>query len=216
MLGLMIQQAGAAKHVYMHDNFDKGLPAPDREYDKAYVTGTMACPINEVHQAIAHLGLESHCLTKPGLFTETLGDYSEDQRFALVHIDCDLYQGAKETLEFVYPRTSSGAPVILDDYYDESHGVMIAMNEFAEAHEIVIHLSTPCQAYWIKDERPDETNASQVNIDGNTVWMTTDTVREDPGLLNFMDLLLADRRDRIERLQNFISFCRGDQEKHKL
>jgi hypothetical protein len=210
MLGLLARQVGSKKITYMHDNFDKGLPKPDRNFDKTYAEGTMSCPLHVIQESIEKLQLSSHCIPKPGLFTDTIDDYPDDQKFSLAHIDCDLYHGARECLEFLWPRLPAGAPVILDDYYDESHGVMIAMNEFAEEHGIVIHLSMPCQAYWIKGERPDETDASQLEIDGHNVWLTADAARETPGLIKWMELLLENQADRVTRLENFIAICRGD------
>jgi len=208
MLGLMIQRAGSDKKVYMCDRFDGGLPEPDRSVDKAYQAGTMACSISEIQSAIRELGLGSQCVTMPGLFAETLSQFDDDQRFALAHIDCDLYEGAKQSLEFIFPRLLPGAKVIMDDYYDESHGVMAAMNQFAESHEIVVHLSGWTQAYWIKDESPDETDAVKIDVGGNSIFLIADAVRECPGFLNILEEIVIDRKERVDRLERFIEFCR--------
>lgn len=61
----------------------------------------MAYPLHVVIESIYKLGLEYQCFPKPGLFSKTINNYSTDQRFALVHIDCDLYEGAKQALEFI-------------------------------------------------------------------------------------------------------------------
>jgi hypothetical protein len=39
-----------------------------------------------------------------------------DRRFAFVHIDVDLYQPTRDSLEFFYPRMSEGGIMLLDDY----------------------------------------------------------------------------------------------------
>ncbi len=108
----------------------------------------------------------------------------------------------------IYSRLSDGTPVIVDDYYDESHGVMIAMNQLAEAHDIVLHLSLQSQIYWIKGERPDNSNAKQIDIDGNKVWMTADEVRISQDYLSYLQRILNDRKERIRRLETFIKFCK--------
>lgn len=39
-----------------------------------------------------------------------------DQRFSLVHIDVDLYEPTRDSLEFFYPRMAPGGVVVIDDY----------------------------------------------------------------------------------------------------
>ncbi|PON13304.1 hypothetical protein C2W62_35070 [Candidatus Entotheonella serta] len=85
---------------------------------------------------------------------------------------------------------------------------MIAMNQLAEAHDIVLHLSLQSQIYWIKGERPDNSNAKQIDIDGNKVWMTADEVRISQDYLSYLQRILNDRKERIRRLETFIKFCK--------
>jgi O-methyltransferase len=40
----------------------------------------------------------------------------EDRRFALVHIDVDLHDPTRDSLEFFYPRTNAGGIIVCDDY----------------------------------------------------------------------------------------------------
>jgi O-methyltransferase len=51
-----------------------------------------------------------------GIFPDDTGDRVEDQTFRLVHIDVDVYQSAKDVLEWAWPRLSEGGVVIFDDY----------------------------------------------------------------------------------------------------
>ena len=82
-------------------------------------------------------------------------------------------------------------------------------NEFAAPRGIVIHLSGFSQAYWIKGERPEDTDASQIDVDGHKVWLSADAVSKAPGFLPLLEAIVADRRERIDRLENYINFCRG-------
>ena len=50
-----------------------------------------------------------------GFFEQTLPAIDRE-RFALVHLDCDLYSSYKTCLEFVYPRMLPGSAIVLDDY----------------------------------------------------------------------------------------------------
>ena len=39
-----------------------------------------------------------------------------DRRFALVHVDVDLHDPTRDSLEFFYPRTNPGGIIVCDDY----------------------------------------------------------------------------------------------------
>jgi O-methyltransferase len=207
MLGLLLEQARLEKQVFMCDTF-AGLPKPDRRFDKAYVEGAMACGPDAVFEAVRSMGLSSRCTLRPGLFSDTFRLFSKEQSFALVHIDCDLYQGTKESLEFLYPRLSDGAPLILDDYYDESHGVMLAVNEFAERHELVIHLSAWGQAFVIKGERVD--SLETLTIGSHLVHLIADAICEEPVFLAYLEEIVRAQEDKTRRLRGFLRFCRMD------
>ena len=73
-----------------------------------------------------------------GLFPQTSGPI-KDKKFSLVHLDADLYQSTKDSLEFFYPRMTSGGIIVLHDYY--AGGVKKAINEFLkDKKESVIQL----------------------------------------------------------------------------
>ncbi|MEZ5380790.1 MAG: TylF/MycF/NovP-related O-methyltransferase [Microthrixaceae bacterium] len=59
-----------------------------------------------------------------GVFPDDTGSLLVDRRFRLVHIDVDVYESAKATLEWVWPRLGVGGMVIFDDYgFYECEGV---------------------------------------------------------------------------------------------
>lgn len=68
----------------------------------------------------------------------------ERERFRLVHIDVDLYQPTRDSLEFFYPRLVDGGVLVLDDYGSAlCPGAKRAVDEFlADKPECVVHLST--------------------------------------------------------------------------
>lgn len=57
-------------------------------------------------------------LVKKGYFPETAAGL-EDERFALVSLDADLYAPILAGLEFFYPRLSRGGMILLHDYGNE-------------------------------------------------------------------------------------------------
>jgi len=65
-----------------------------------------------------------------GYFPETsLG--LENESFALVNMDADLYNPTKAGLEFFYPRLAPGGVIIVHDYNPDWPGIMKAVDDFA-------------------------------------------------------------------------------------
>ena len=52
----------------------------------------------------------------PGWFPESITDDVRAERFAFVHIDCDLGAPTRAALEFFYPRMSPGGIFLIHDY----------------------------------------------------------------------------------------------------
>ena len=70
----------------------------------------------------------------PGFFPDTITDEVRNRRFAVAHIDCDLYEPMKAALEFFYPRMPRGGMLILHDYSSEIWvGATRAIDEFYKA-----------------------------------------------------------------------------------
>jgi O-methyltransferase len=67
-----------------------------------------------------------------------------DRRFSLIHIDVDLYQPTKDSLEFFYDRVNPGGVIISDDYGVASCvGARKAVDEFfAGKPETVVNIPT--------------------------------------------------------------------------
>jgi O-methyltransferase len=66
----------------------------------------------------------------------------ENRRFALVHIDVDLYEPTRAAFEFFYPRLSPGGVMICDDYgFASCPGARKAVDEyFADKPDVPIEL----------------------------------------------------------------------------
>jgi O-methyltransferase len=56
----------------------------------------------------------------------------EDEKFALVNIDADLYNPIKDGCNFFYTRLSPGGVIIIHDYNHKWEGAVKAVNEFAK------------------------------------------------------------------------------------
>lgn len=68
-----------------------------------------------VERLAARLGLGNVELLQ-GIFPEETGDRIGDRTFRMCHCDVDVYQSAKDVLEWVWPRLSRGGAVVFDDY----------------------------------------------------------------------------------------------------
>lgn len=66
-----------------------------------------------------------------GYFPQSLSQITEDPRFCLVHIDCDLYAPSRDALEYFYPRLVEGGMLIMHDYASYTwDGVEMAVDAF--------------------------------------------------------------------------------------
>lgn len=67
-----------------------------------------------------------------------------DRRFAFVHIDVDLYEPTRDTLEFFYARINPGGVIVCDDYGSTlCPGARKAMDDFmADKPEALFHIPT--------------------------------------------------------------------------
>lgn len=71
-------------------------------------------------------------------------DEVQERKFRVVHVDVDLYQPTRDSLEFFYPRLSDGGVIIMDDYgFLTCPGAKLAADEFAQLNLIqILHLPT--------------------------------------------------------------------------
>ncbi|MGU3423060.1 TylF/MycF/NovP-related O-methyltransferase [Methylobacterium sp. D54C] len=79
----------------------------------------------------------------PGWVPERFPDVA-DKRFAYVHVDVDLYEPTRDTVEFFWPRLSPGGVMLFDDfgtlYYP---GARRTINEFFDGRRDAFIFETP-------------------------------------------------------------------------
>jgi hypothetical protein len=77
----------------------------------------------------------------PEVFRKAEADIGQ---LAFVHIDVDLYEPTRESLEFLYPRVASGGIIVCDDYgFISCPGAVRAIDEYmAGRPEPVLHCPT--------------------------------------------------------------------------
>ena len=76
-----------------------------------------------------------------GVFPEETSRYISDQRFRLCHVDVDVYQSAKDIVDWIWDRLVVGGMVIYDDYgFRSCDGITRYVEEQrAFADRLVVH-----------------------------------------------------------------------------
>jgi len=93
-----------------------------------------------VERLVNDLGLRNVvCLQ--GIFPDETAERVVDNAFRLCHIDVDVYQSAKDVLEWVWPKLSDNGIVVFDDYgFPACPGVTQLVNEQRRREDrLVIH-----------------------------------------------------------------------------
>jgi O-methyltransferase len=87
-----------------------------------------------------------------GNILETLHT-SEISAISLLHIDLDFADLTKTSLEFLYPKLSSGGIVVIDDYGVAEFNCKEAVDEFRAEHQITTEIIpiNEHMIYWIKE-----------------------------------------------------------------
>jgi O-methyltransferase len=137
---------GTAKTLHLCDSF-QGLPAPTEQdnFHKAHDFAD-ASP-DAIRTGLEALGLVA--TIHVGWFATTLPRLAE-RRFALAHVDADLYESVRECLLFCHPRMSAGGVMVFDDYASPTcEGARAAVDEFFSAQpEKPEVLSWPQAGVW--------------------------------------------------------------------
>jgi hypothetical protein len=105
----------ANKTIHLFDTFDVMPDAnPDHDIPETWhpQKGLSVEGTKEILQDYYDKGL---VVFHKGLFKDTLPEVS-DKKFCFVHIDCDLYEGARDAVEFFYPRMVTGGVMMFHDY----------------------------------------------------------------------------------------------------
>jgi O-methyltransferase len=63
-----------------------------------------------------------------GLFSETLKEVSSE-KFAMVYVDCDLYESTLQCCEFFYHRLNPGGVMLFHDYCEQQPGLPMGARE---------------------------------------------------------------------------------------
>ena len=119
---LLREICGPGFRLIGFDSFE-GFPEPDWQdalpdgsFHRRALKGVFSDTSDrELRRRIHALGFEDQITLAKGYFENTLPAW-KDKTFALVHLDCDLYQSYITCLNFFYPRVRPGGYIVFDEY----------------------------------------------------------------------------------------------------
>ena len=153
--GCLLARACPGKTVYLADTFEGVVNAG--EQDTRYAGGEHADTSEEIVKTLlAETGASNARLLK-GIFPAQTAS-AVNGPIALLHVDVDVYQSAKDTVEWALPRMAAGSRIVFDDYgFFGCEGVTRLVNQlrtdlsdFAfvhnlNGHAVLIRISGPGQ-----------------------------------------------------------------------
>lgn len=131
--------SGIKNKVYLCDTFTGVVKAG--ENDPSYRGGEHAdTSVDEVEEVIKRLNLKNTEILI-GVFPEDTGKLIKDGLFRFCHIDVDVYQSAKDIVEWLWSRLVVGGIIVFDDYGFRGYaGVTSFVNEQrTKKDRIVVH-----------------------------------------------------------------------------
>jgi len=145
MMARFLKKIGSKRRIFGCDAF-MGLPYEDKHSSQKNTTGMLSdVTLEEVEKKVTKFGMNDKITIIKGLFEETLSKVLSGKKFSMVLLDCDLYDSAKFSLEFVYPRIVKGGLIIFDDYdrvdaKNPGWGETKAVDEFCSSKKITVNL----------------------------------------------------------------------------
>jgi hypothetical protein len=89
---------------------------------------------NEYAGLFEYVRNNPHCTLHQGWFEDTIPRFLDDHphvAFALVHVDCDLYESTREVLARVWEHVSPGGTLVFDElFHPDFPGETLAFREF--------------------------------------------------------------------------------------
>jgi O-methyltransferase len=151
LLSRVLKRVDSEKTLHLFDSFE-GLPKGTDEKDEWFRKGQFAVEsVESVERLLKDVGVVIDI--RKGWIPDTFVGL-QDEQYAFVHVDVDLYQSALDCCRYFYPRLVTGGVMLFDEYgFPAAHGEKEAVDEyFATKSERPIALPTG-QALVLKSAR---------------------------------------------------------------
>lgn len=132
------QTCGIPEKVYLCDTFQGVVKAS--EVDTFYINGEHTASEATAKELLEKMHLDNVVLLK-GVFPDETACLIEDQIFRFCHIDVDVYQSAKDIMNWIWPKMLIGGIVVYDDFgFHSCEGVRKHVEEQKGlADRLVVH-----------------------------------------------------------------------------
>jgi O-methyltransferase len=136
--------------VYLCDTFQGVVKASKN--DSSYLGGEHSDTNKEmVKNLLYNQMLLDNVEILEGIFPEETEDKVKDLKFRLCHIDVDVYQSAKDIVDWVWDKMVSGGVIIFDDYgFNTCNGITKYVNEQFSAKDKICLYNINGHAIFIK------------------------------------------------------------------
>ncbi|MFC2102108.1 TylF/MycF/NovP-related O-methyltransferase, partial [Bacteroidota bacterium] len=119
-----------SRKLYLFDTFE-GFPREDLEGEtgEAATYTTQNFADTSISRVVRKINGNHLIEVVPGYFPDSVKT-TDDETFALVNIDADLYKPTKAGLDYFYPRMVGGGVILVHDYNPKWQGVIRAADDF--------------------------------------------------------------------------------------
>lgn len=122
---IIIREEIKDKELYLFDTYSGFPDILTKDDPKSYFVGDCSCPKKNVENLMKK---EKNVFIVDGIFPNT-ADIIKNKKFAFAHIDTDIYQSTKDSLEYIYPRMNTNGVILIHDY-PAHDGVKKAVDDF--------------------------------------------------------------------------------------
>ena len=149
LMGLVLNSRCTTKDIVMFDSFE-GSPGRVEGKDLPYYElGSMKGDLRDVEEFMFQLAIR-HVLV-PGWFSDTFpGFVRRGGKICFLHVDCDLYESARQCLVHLFDRVVPGGVVMFDDYFDLGGGEKAAVDEWVVSSGEMLFAGPMEQVFIIK------------------------------------------------------------------
>jgi predicted O-methyltransferase YrrM len=112
-MALVMREIDATARIYALDTFT-GMPETDKSIDARNAGDFSDTSLAKLQLRIAELGL-TNLIPVKGLFQDTFPAMAPNSKFALAHIDADIYSSIRYAQDAVWHRMTPGGYVVYDD-----------------------------------------------------------------------------------------------------
>ena len=124
----ILQAMDPTRDLHLFDTFE-GFDKRDLETDNVDAKNAVDFSDTSIERVKESMEENSHLFFHKGYFPQTALDL-DVSRYALVHLDADLYQPTLAGLRYFYARLSDGGVIIVHDFNHTWGGVRKALYEF--------------------------------------------------------------------------------------